>query len=207
MGGNVSLLIGLTGGIGSGKSLAASCFKELGARVIDADRISRELVAPEQPAWKEIVEVFGPGILNPDRTLNRAQVADIVFANADKRSQLEGIIHPRVFAEERRLYDEYRKDHPDILVVIDAALLIESGNYKNVDKVVVVQCPREEQVRRVMERDATSRGEVEKRLKTQMPLEEKAKFADYILKNEGTPDDLKFQVIELYHNLRDQGHG
>jgi len=198
----VSLLVGLTGGMGSGKSLAASYFRELGAQMIDADRISRELVAPEKPAWKEIIEEFGSSVLNSDQTLNRKQVAAIVFNDESKRKKLEDIIHPRVIVEERRLYERYRQENSRVLAVIDAALLIESGNYKNVDTVIVVQCGREEQIRRVMERDGTVRSEVENRLNSQMSLEEKVGFGDYILRNDGTRESLKSQVGELYRNLR-----
>ena len=198
----MSLLVGLTGGMGSGKSLAASYFRELGAQMIDADRISRELVAPEKPAWKEIIEEFGSSALNPDQTLNRKQVAAIVFTDESKRKKLEDIIHPRVIVEERRLYERYRQENSRVLAVIDAALLIESGNYKNVDTVIVVQCGREEQIRRVMERDGTVRSEVENRLNSQMSLEEKVGFGGYILRNDGTRESLKSQVGELYRNLR-----
>jgi dephospho-CoA kinase len=190
--------------MGSGKSLAASYFKALGAQIIDADRISRELVAPGKPAWKEIIEEFGSNVLNPDQTLNRKQIAAIVFNDESKRKKLEDIIHPRVIVEERRLYEKYRQKNSRVLAVIDAALLIESGNYKNVDKVVVVQCGKEEQIRRVMERDGTARSEVENRLHSQMPLEEKVVFGDYILRNDDTRESLKSQVGELYRNLRDQ---
>ncbi len=200
----MSLLVGLTGGMGSGKSLAASYFKALGAQIIDADRISRELVAPGKPAWKEIIEEFGSNVLNPDQTLNRKQIAAIVFNDESKRKKLEDIIHLRVIVEERRLYEKYRQKNSRVLAVIDAALLIESGNYKNVDKVVVVQCGKEEQIRRVMERDGTARSEVENRLHSQMPLEEKVVFGDYILRNDDTRESLKSQVGELYRNLRDQ---
>ena len=198
----MSLLVGLTGGMGSGKSLAASYFRELGAQMIDADRISRELVAPEKPAWKEIIEEFGSSVLNSDQTLNRKQVAAIVFNDESKRKKLEDIIHPRVIVEERRLYERYRQENSRVLAVIDAALLIESGNYKNVDTVIVVQCGREEQIRRVMERDGTVRSEVENRLNSQMSLEEKVGFGDYILRNDGTRESLKSQVGELYRDLR-----
>ena len=200
----MSLLVGLTGGMGSGKSLAAAYFKALGAQMIDADRISRELVAPGKPAWKEIIEEFGSNVLNPDQTLNRKQIAAIVFNDESKRKKLEDIIHPRVIVEERRLYEKYRQKNSRVLAVIDAALLIESGNYKNVDKVIVVQCGKEEQIRRVMERDGTARSEVENRLHSQMPLEEKVVFGDYILRNDDTRESLKSQVGELYRNLRDQ---
>ena len=199
----MSILIGLTGGIGSGKSLAASYFKELGAKIIDADLLSRQLVESGQPAWKEIVKEFGKEILNPDQSLNREQIAAEVFQNDAKRTILENIIHPRVFAEERKVYQDQNKSNPKAVVIIDAALLIESGNYKNVDRVIIVQSSAETQIQRVMDRNGMSREEVKNRLKTQMSLEEKIKLADYILNNECTREELKSQVCSLYLQLKD----
>ncbi|HAK37871.1 MAG TPA: dephospho-CoA kinase, partial [Nitrospina sp.] len=135
----MSILIGLTGGIGSGKSLAASYFREQGAKIIDADIISRQVVESGQPAWKEIVDEFGADFLNPDQSLNREKLATEVFQNEKKRTALESIVHPRIFSEEKKRYEEYSKSDSRAIVIIDAALLIESGNYKNVDKVVIVK--------------------------------------------------------------------
>lgn len=198
----MSILIGLTGGIGSGKSLAASYFEEQGARIIDADLIGRQLVEPDQPAWKEIVEAFGTEFLNPDQTLNREKVARVVFQNTEKKYILEKIIHPRVLTEEQNQYQDFYKSDPNAVVIIHAALLIESGNYKNVDKVIIVKSSDEVQIRRVMARNGRSHKEVANRLKTQMVLEEKLEFADYILNNDGAPEELKSQVCSLYPILK-----
>ena len=198
----MSILIGLTGGMGSGKSLAASYFKEQGAYIIDADLISRQLVEPGQPAWKEIVDEFGKEYFHHDQSLNRAKIASEVFQNDEKRSILEGILHHRVIAEEKKIYHSYHKIDSKAVVIVDAALLIESGNYKNMDRIVIVQCTEELQIRRVMECSKKPHADVENRLKSQMPLKEKLKYADYILYNESNRDQLKSRVCRLYSELK-----
>jgi len=198
----MSILIGLTGNIGSGKSLAASYFKELGAYIIDADLISRQLVVPHQPAWEEIVDKFGNEYLNPDKTLNRSKLAAEVFQSDKKRHSLEVILHHRVIAEEKNIYSDHQKIDPEAVVIIDSALLIESQNYKNVAKVIIVQSTQELQIQRVMNRDGESRASVKKRLKSQMSLEEKLNYADYVLDNTSSRDELKSQVYRLHTEFK-----
>jgi len=189
----MSILIGLTGNIGSGKSLAASYFKELGAYIIDADLISRQLVLPHQPAWEEIVDKFGDEYLNSDKTLNRSKLAVEVFQSDKKRHSLEVILHHRVIAEEKNIYLDHHKIDP---------VLIESQNYKNVAKVIIVQSTQELQIQRVMNRDGESRALVENRLKSQMSLEEKLNYADYVLDNTSSRDLLKSQVHRLHTEFK-----
>ena len=198
----MSILIGLTGNIGSGKSLAASYFKELGAYIIDADLISRQLVLPHQPAWEEIVDKFGDEYLNSDKTLNRSKLAVEVFQSDKKRHSLEVILHHRVIAEEKNIYLDHQKIDPEAVVIIDSALLIESQNYKNVAKVIIVQSTQGLQIQRVMNRDGESRALVENRLKSQMSLEEKLNDADYVLDNTSSRDLLKSQVHRLYTEFK-----
>ena len=198
----MSILIGLTGNIGSGKSLAASYFKELGAYIIDADLISRQLVAPHQPAWKEIVDKFGDEYLNPDKTLNRSKLAVEVFQNHKKRHVLEVILHHRVIAEEKKIYSDHQKINSEAVVIIDSALLIESQNYKNVAKVIIVQSTQELQIQRVINRDGESRASIKNRLETQMSLEEKLNYADYVIDNTRGRDLLKSQVHRLYSEFK-----
>ena len=198
----MSILIGLTGNIGSGKSLAASYFKELGTYIIDADLISRQLVVPHQPAWEEIVDKFGNEYLNPDKTLNRSKLAVEVFQSDKKRHSLEVILHHRVIAEEKYIYLDHQKIDPEAVVIIDSALLIESQNYKNVAKVIIVQSTQELQIQRVMNRDGESRASVKNRLKSQMSLEEKLNYADYVLDNTSSRDLLKSQVHRLHTEFK-----
>ena len=198
----MSILIGLTGNIGSGKSLAASYFKELGAYIIDADLICGQLVVPHQPAWEEIVDKFGNEYLNPDKTLNRSKLAVEVFQSDKKRHALEVILHHRVIAEEKKIFSDHQKIDPEAIVIIDSALLIESQNYKNVAKVIIVQSTQELQIQRVMNRDGESRASVKNRLKSQMSLEEKLNYADYVLYNITGREQLKYQVKQLYLDLK-----
>ena len=198
----MSILIGLTGNIGSGKSLAASYFKELGTYIIDADLISRQLVVPHQPAWEEIVDKFGDEYLNPDKTLNRSKLAVEVFQSDKKRHALEVILHHRVIAEEKKIYSDHQKIDPEAVVIIDSALLIESQNYKNVAKVIIVQSTQELQIQRVMNRDGESRASFKNRLKSQMSLEQKLNYADYVLDNTSGRDILKSQVHRLYNEFK-----
>ena len=198
----MSILVGLTGGMGSGKSLAASYFKELGAYIIHADLLSRQLAVPYQPAWEEIIAEFGSEYLNPDKTLNKSKLAVEVFQNNKKRNVLEGILHPRVIAEEQKIYFDRQKIDPEAIVVIESALLIESQNYKNVDKVIVVQSTQELQIQRVVNRDRNSSISVKNRLKSQMPLEEKLNYADYVLDNTSSRDELKSQIYRLHTEFK-----
>ena len=198
----MSLLIGLTGNIGCGKTLVATQFEKLGGHVIDADKISRQLVESGQPALNEIVEQFGESVLTPDRALDRKKLAAIVFDDAARKKALEKILHPRVFQAEQKIYSTLREKDPRALVLIDAALLIESGNYKNVDKVVLVACDEETLIRRVLERGSLSREEIQKRLRSQMSLQEKRKYADYVIDNNSSLDDLNRAVESLFNELK-----
>ena len=197
----MSVLVGLTGCIGAGKSLASSFFLEQGAYIIDADEICRQLVKPGMPAWKEIFDTFGSAYFNPDDSLKRKKLADLIFENNNKRIALEEILHPRVIVEEKIRYHSYQKINPNAVVIIDAALLIESGNHKTTDRVIVISSNEELQIQRVIKRSAESRESIKKRLEQQMPLEEKLKYADYILYNESDQKYLKKQVLFLYLEL------
>jgi len=184
--------------MGSGKTLAASMFRELGVRTIDADAICRDLVAPGEPAWKEIVDQFGEGVLAGDRTLDRQRMAGIVFSDPTQKKKLESILHPRVFEEEARIYDRLRKEDPRVIVIVNAALLIESGNFRNMDRVVVVRAEEKTQVDRVVKRGGMSRDDVLRRIRNQMSLEEKIKFADHVIDNTSSVDHLHAQVHQLF---------
>ena len=197
----MSLLVGLTGGIGSGKSLAARFFKEEGAYIIDADELSRDLVQPGKPALKEIVDFFGDFILELDGTLNREKLAEIVFQDINKKKALEVILHPKIIEKEQEEYSIIRANDPSAIVIIDAALLIESGHYKSVDKVIVVQSSEEQQVKRILSRSFLTYNQVVARIKNQMSLVDKNKYADFILDNRLQPEDLMKNVVEVYKKL------
>jgi len=198
----MALLVGLTGGMGSGKSTASRLFGELGAYVLDADALCRELMEPDQPVWRKIVDWLGESVLNPDRTLNRARIADHVFRHPDDRKKLEAILHPKVFELEARRYEAIRQDDPDAVVVIDAALLIESGNYRKVDKVVVVACDEALCLERILAGRPFKKEDVLRRMRTQMPLDEKLTHADHVIDNSGDPAALQTQVETLFRQFQ-----
>jgi dephospho-CoA kinase len=187
--------------MGSGKSLAAKFFAEQGAHIIDADQLSRELVRPGHPALKEIVDAFGEDILEPSGNLDREALAKIIFDDTENKSALEAILHPKVIVREQEKYLSISASYPSAIVIVDTALLIESGNYKNVDKVIVVQSIEEQQVQRILSRGFQSYDQAIARIKNQMSFEEKSKYADYILDNQSQEEDLRQKVQEIYAKL------
>ena len=198
------LLVGLTGGIATGKSLVSQILKELGAYIIDADKIARQVVEPEKPAWLEIVKFFGRDIINKDKIINRKRLGEIIFNDPVKRRKLEEIVHPRVIEEENRLVEEYRRKNPDGIVIIDAALLIEAGSHKRVDKLIVVYADKETQVKRLMERDGLRQTDAEKRIASQLPLDKKVKMADFVIDNSKGIEETQRQTIDIFNKLRDR---
>lgn len=197
------LVAGLTGGIASGKTLVAEVFKKLGADVIDADLLVHRLQEPDQQAWREIVDHFGKGILLPDRRINRRKLGDIVFPDAEKRAWLNACLHPKVFASFTSEVENIRKKKPHAIVIFDAVLLIETGYYKNMDKTIVVYAEQEQQIERVIGRDALSREQALARIRSQMPLSEKCRFAQYVIKNTGTREHAEEQATEIFLKLRE----
>ena len=191
------IVVGVTGNVGTGKSTVANFFRELGAYVIDWDELAREVTRPHLKAWKEIVEYFGKGILNEDLTINRQKLADIVFSNKEKVAKLDQIIHPEVFKEDERITDEIKSLDPDALVIKDIPLLFELTRPVYVDKMVVVSASEQTQLRR-LEQKGMSREDAQRRIKFQLPLEEKIKSADFVINNDGSLEETKRQVEEIY---------
>lgn len=198
------ILVGLTGGIASGKSAASKIFKKLGAYIIDADVLAREVVEPLKPAWKDIVKNFGKEILNKDNSINRQKLAEIVFNNKKKRELLNSIVHPRVFKRAKEIEKEIAKKDPKAVIIFDAALLIESGYYKKMDKNIVIYADEDVQVKRLMKRDGLTKDEAKKRIKAQMPLREKMRFADYIIDGNKVLNMVKKQAKAVIEILREK---
>lgn len=198
------ILVGLTGGVATGKSTVAKMFKQCGATVIDADELAREVVTPGKPAWRQIAKTFGKGLLNPDRTINRHALGTIVFRHPAKRRALERIIHPRVAREQRRLTRLAANKDPRAVVVYDVPLLFEAGIDKRVDYTIVVKADRETQIARLRKRNGLTRAHALSRIKSQMPLTTKVRRADLVL--DGTTDkpQLKVAVQSLYRELQQQ---
>jgi dephospho-CoA kinase len=196
------LIVGLTGGIATGKSTVTAMFERLGAIIFDFDVVAREVVEPDTPAWKSIVEHFGNTIVNEDRTLDRAKLGDIVFRDPEERKKLEGFIFPRIFDEYARRIKEIKQNDPEALVVADTPLLFEAQLEKLFDKILVVYATREHQIRRFTLRDDLSHDAVEARLDAQMPTEEKAERADYVIKNCDSVEDVQLEVNRLFEEFQ-----
>jgi len=196
------LRVGLTGSIGVGKSYVTSIFEELGAHVLDADQTAREVVMPGMPGLKAVTEVFGEEILNPDGTLNRKQLGAVVFADETKRQQLNFVLHPFIIARQDEILNEWEAKDPQGIGIVDAALMIESGGYRRFDKLIVVHCRPEVQLERLMLRDKLSRDEAQTRINSQMPQEEKQKFADYLIDTSDGFEPTREQTVKVYKILQ-----
>jgi dephospho-CoA kinase len=195
------LKVGLTGGIAVGKSTVMGVLAELGAVCFDADRIAREVVEPGRPALATIVAEFGREVLGPDGSLDRAALGRVVFADAERRRRLEAILHPTIIAEQDRLVAEALARDPEAIVVVDAALMIESGGYKRFDLLVVVHCDPETQLARLMRRNALSRDEALARVAAQMPQAEKLAYADLAIDTSGTLDETRRRTEAVWAEL------
>jgi dephospho-CoA kinase len=194
-------IIGLTGGIATGKSTVVEMLRKKGAYIIDADRLAREVVKPDQPAWQEIVDWLGDQILLNDRTLDRGRLAELVFSDNQKLQILNGIIHPRVGSRILELTREIERQNPAAVVIYDIPLLIEAGMQEMTDLVLLVYAPRDIQLRRLMARDRLSLNEAEMRLAAQMPIEEKKKHVHQVIDNSRTIVETKQQVEAFWDNL------
>ncbi len=198
------MTVGLTGGIASGKSLVADELERLGARIVDADLVSREVVRPGTPAHAGIVEAFGPEVLLEDGGIDRKKLGSIVFSDPRKLEILNSITHPRIRERIRELVSEARRADPSALIVIDAALLIEGGLFREMSKVIVVYADEKTQTERLARRDRITPEEAQKRIRSQMPLKEKLKYADYVIDNNGEPESTLERVREVYGELAEK---
>ena len=197
------LLVGLTGGIATGKSTVSAMFAHLGAKIVDADLLAREVVMPGQPAHAEIVKEFGPDVLQEDGSLDRKRLGAIVFVDAAKRKRLEAITHPAIFVRQQRILSVYEEEAYEGIVIWDAALLIESSSAKRMDRVVVVVADPATELERLMARDGFSEEEARRRIASQMPLAEKVKLADHVIDNSGSRAETERRVREVYRALLD----
>jgi dephospho-CoA kinase len=195
------IIVGLTGSVGTGKSTVTNFFKELGAYIIDWDELARDVVRPHLKAWQEIVEYFGKDFLNEDLTVNRQKLAEMVFSDKEKVAKLNQIVHPEVFEEDERITDEIKRLDPAALVIKDIPLLFELTRPIFMDKIVVVSASEQTQLRRLEEK-GMSREDARSRIKSQLPLKEKIKSADFVINNDGPLEETKKQVEEIYSLLR-----
>jgi len=198
------LIVGLTGGIASGKSLVTRVLKELGAHIIDADKIVHDLLSSGENACNEVISHFGARIRLPDGSVDRRMLGDIIFNDPGERAWLNNCIHPRVFEAYNRQVHHLRERQPDAIVVMDAALLIETGYHKKMDKLIVVYARQQDQVKRLMERDRFTLEQALARISSQMPLDEKRKHADYVIDNTGSREASERQTREAFEKLRQE---
>jgi dephospho-CoA kinase len=199
------VIVGLTGGVASGKTTVSQILKEEGAYVIDADRIARELVRPHAPAWKKLVKAFGTDILREDGSIHRKKLADKVFADLNQRKLLNQILHPRIRREMNRRAKEIEEKDPEAIVVIDAPLLVELGGHHQMDRLIVVAATQTQQIDRLKKRDGISREEALRIFSSQMSIEDKVKLADFVIRNEGSLQETKKKAREIFRELRKVG--
>jgi dephospho-CoA kinase len=192
------ILVGLTGGVATGKSTVAQMFHRCGAYIIDADILARQVVEPGQPAWCDIVSAFGRGILKPDRTIDRAMLGAVVFRDHRKLKRLGAIIHPRVAREQARLARAIGGKNPHSVIIYDAPVLIEAGAHTRMDRLVVVTARQRTQVARLQRRNGLNHAEALRRIRSQMSLSQKRRLADDVIDGEQSLADLRRQVSRLF---------
>lgn len=195
------LLVGLTGGIATGKSTVTDMFRRLGCEIIDADVLAREVVAPGEPALAEIAREFGPDVLQPDGALDRKRLGAIVFADPERCRRLEAITHPAIRARFMARLAALTERGFDGIAIFDAPVMIESGNYKSMDRLVVVLTDEPTQRARLTARDAIDDGEASRKIASQMPVADKARLADYVIDNSGDRAATDAQVRRVHAAL------
>jgi dephospho-CoA kinase len=195
------LKVGLTGGIASGKSTVATFLRELGAFIVDADQVARQVIKRGEEAHREVVERFGPGILDDEGEIDREKLAEIVFSDPEARSDLNGIVHPRVREEAARRFERCADAGESRLAVYDAALLVETGVYREMDKLIVVSCRTGIQVERLILRGSMGAEQAEARIAAQASIEEKLAAADYVIETDGSLDETRRQTEWVYAGL------
>ncbi|NMA92914.1 MAG: dephospho-CoA kinase [Firmicutes bacterium] len=191
-------VIGLTGGIASGKSTVAGMLRAKGAPVLDADLIAREILAPGEEAWQEIVDWLGAKILTPRGAIDRRRLGELIFSDPKKRERLNRITHPRVEQELLRRTEKIEQENPGPWLVWEVPLLIEAGLHKKVDRVLLVYLPERIQRVRLQEREGLTAGQAGERIRAQMPLAEKRGYANYIIDNSGSREETAGQVERLW---------
>jgi dephospho-CoA kinase len=196
------LKVGLTGGIACGKSFVGEALAGYGCFVIQADQIGHQVLAPDGEAYAEAAREFGDRILAGDGSIDRRRLAALVFADAGKLARLTAIVHPAVIRREEALVAEFFARQPHGIVVMEAAILIETGSYRRFDKLILVFCAQEQQIERAMRRQGAVEADIRARIGQQMPLEEKRKYADFVIDTSGTKEETLRQARAVYEELR-----
>ena len=197
------MLVALTGGLATGKSHVGKVLESLGCHVIEADALGHLALAPNGEAFAPVLAEFGPAILKGNGSIDRKALAAIVFHNPERLQALNAIVHPAVGRLQQAQVDAILARDPLAIIVVEAAIHIETGGYKRYQKLILVVCSEQEQVKRAMARDNANREEVLARIAQQMPLSEKRKYADYVIDTGGTPEETRRQTTEVYNSLRE----
>jgi dephospho-CoA kinase len=196
------LIAGLTGGLASGKSFVARAFGDLGCEVIEADQLGHEVMAPGGQAYAPVVEAFGGDILSADGRIDRRALAARVFHDPPALERLNAIVHPAVYLSSQERFREIEARRPDAIVIYVAAILIETGQQKRFDKLILVAAPREQQIERALERPGATEVDVLGRIEQQLPLERKVPLADFVIHTGGTKEDTLRQTKIVFEELR-----
>jgi len=196
------LRVGLTGGLASGKSLVGHALADLGCHLIEADAIGHELLLSSGEAYTPVVGEFGPEILDESGAIDRRRLGALVFGHPERLAKLSSFVHPAVVRREKQIIAGIEGSDPQGIIVVEAAILVETGSYKRCDRLIVAVCSAEQQMERAMKRGAYTREEVLARISRQLPLEEKLKVADFVIDTSGTKEDTIAQVRAVYDSLR-----
>jgi dephospho-CoA kinase len=196
------LRVGLTGGYATGKSFVGSELESLGCRLIFADKLGHDVLLPDSDGYQAAIDLLGPRIVNSDGLIDRKKVASVVFNDPQLLGRLSEIVHPLVRAREAVLVEQYRREDPNAVIVTEAAILIETGRHKTFDRLIVTACSAAVQITRAMKRDGLTREEVLERIRRQIPLEEKRRYAHYVVETDGPKENTIAQVRAIYDDLR-----
>jgi dephospho-CoA kinase len=195
------LKVGLTGGLASGKSFVASLLADHGCHVAHADRLGHAVLLPGGEAYPAVIQEFGCDILGADGMIDRKLLGKLVFSDPQRLEVLNSLVHPHVFRRQEEFFRRVATEDPAGIAVVEAAIMIEAGSYKHYDRLLVTYCSPEQQIARFVEREGGTEAEARARLARQMPLEEKRKFADYVIDTSGTKQDTARNVDEVYREL------
>jgi len=197
------LRVGLTGGLASGKSFVGRTLAGMGCYLIQSDELGHQVLSPGGEAYEAVVGEFGREVVTEAGEIDRRKLGALVFREPDRLAALNALIHPYVILRQERMMEEAGRRDPSAIVVVEAAILVETGSYKRFQKMILAVCATEQQITRAMHRDGITREEAESRLARQMPLEEKRKYADFVVDTSGTKEQTYRQVCELYRALRE----
>ena len=195
------LKVGLTGGLGSRKSTASKFFKSLGAFILDADSTAKKLIANNEKVKEELIKEFGTDIMDATSNVDKKKLARIAFQDEDHQQRLNYVVHPHIHMAINKCFDKTLDEDKHELFIVDAALIYESGYDAHLDYIIVVTAQLKHRMERAMNRNTLTRDQILKRIEFQWPEKEKTSLADFVVHNDGTEDDLKNQIVELYKKL------